>query len=94
MLIRTTSIFYAPIQTILWYMSKEVLSTETAEGDTRAGAVTQTFSYWSKLMVVGEASPDLCRYPSQTSVLARHNQRWNTLTPTLFTRTPTVELLD
>lgn len=80
-------------ETILWYMSKEVLSTENAAG-VRAGSVTQTFSYWSKLMVVGEASPDICRYPSQTAILARHNEGWQTLTPTRATRTPTVELLD
>ncbi|CAB9523658.1 expressed unknown protein [Seminavis robusta] len=80
-------------ETILWYISKEVLSTENAEG-VRAGAVTQTFSYWSKLMVVGDASPDICRYPSQTSILARHNEGWQTLTTTRATRPPIVELLD
>ena len=83
---------FAP-QTILWYISKEVLSTENAEG-VRAGAITQTFSYWSKLMVVGDASPDICRYPSQSSILARHNEGWQTLTTTRATRAPTVELLD
>lgn len=79
-------------QTILWYISKEVLSAEN-EG-VRAGAVTQTFSYWSKLMVVGDASPDICRYPSQTSILSRHNEGWQTLTTTRATLPPTVELLD
>lgn len=80
-------------ETILWYISKEVLSTEQAHNP-RAGAVTQTFSYWSKLMVVGDASPDICRYPSQTSILARHNEGWQTLTTTRATEPPTVELLD
>ena len=56
--------------------------------------VTQVFSFWAKLMVIGDASPDLCRYPSQTSILSRHGEGWQSLTATRTLAPPTVELLD
>lgn len=52
-------------ETILWYMSKEVEDEATHE-------ISQLFSFWAKLLVTGDASPDVCRYPSQTSILSRH----------------------
>lgn len=82
-----------PLKTILWYLSKEIESTETRGGVTEV-EVTQLFSFWSKLMVIGDASPDTCRYPSQTSILARHNERWQALATTRTTRAPIVELLE
>ena len=57
--------------------------------------VSQTFSFWAKLMVIGEATPDICRYPSQTSILARNGQSaWQSLPNTISINPPVVELLD
>jgi hypothetical protein len=75
-------------ETILWYMSKEVENELTCE-------VTQSFSFWAKLLVTGDASPDVCQYPSQTSILSRNSEpAWQNLTSTLDFAPPNVELLD
>ena len=50
-------------KTIVWYMSKEV-------EDKSMGEVKQSFSFWAKLLVMRDASPDMCQYPSQTSILS------------------------
>jgi hypothetical protein len=83
-------------QTILWYLSKEVVAAEDHGDDVRAGDLAQVFSFWVKLMVIGDASPDICRYPSQTSILARNgrNEGWQTLSTTRTVEPPIVELLD
>jgi hypothetical protein len=52
--------------------------------------VRELFSFWAKLMIQGVASSDACRYPSQSSVLARQNDGWQSLSGTI---PPTVELL-
>jgi len=59
-------------------------------------SVRQTFSFWSKLMVIGDASPNICRYPSQTSILQRHDDTggWQNLSTTRTVQPPVVELLD
>jgi hypothetical protein len=79
-------------------MSKEVLATEESDGDDNEvqadGDISQVFCFWAKLMVVGDASPNLCRYPSQTSVLLRHGEGWQSLSTTLAVEPPIVELLD
>jgi len=73
-------------ETILWHMSKEV--------DTKDG-VRQEFSFWVKVMVAGEGSPELCRYPSQTSIISRNGDpAWLSLSPNRTTAPPTVELID
>eukprot|EP00804_Cyclotella_cryptica_P002095 CCRYP_006516-RA/>CCRYP_006516-RA protein AED:0.09 eAED:0.09 QI:225/1/1/1/0.5/0.33/3/96/542 len=73
-------------ETILWYMSKEVEDEATHE-------ISQMFSFWAKLMVTGDASPDVCRYPSQTSILSRDGEpAWHSLTDHIAP--PIVELLD
>ncbi|KAL7519325.1 hypothetical protein ACHAWX_004096 [Stephanocyclus meneghinianus] len=73
-------------ETILWYMSKEVEDETTHE-------ISQMFSFWAKLMVTGDASPDVCRYPSQTSILSRDGEpAWHSLTDQMAP--PIVELLD
>ena len=60
-------------ETILWYMSKE-------EQDMVTHEISHSYYYWAKLMVSGEASPDVCRYPSQTSVLSRNGDpAWQAL---------------
>ncbi|KAL3806111.1 hypothetical protein ACHAXA_010709 [Cyclostephanos tholiformis] len=75
-------------ETLLWYMSKEVEDEVTRE-------IKQTFSFWAKLLVTGDASPDVCQYPSQTSILSRNGEpAWQHLTSTLDVAPPTVELLD
>jgi hypothetical protein len=86
-------------ETILWYMSKEVEVGPPADSDEAVnedenehGGIREVFSYWSKLMVLGAASPDICRYPSQTSILSRQGDGWQSLALTM--RPPTVELLD
>lgn len=75
-------------ETILWYMSKE-------EQDSVTHEITHRYSYWAKLMVSGDASPDVCRYPSQTSVLSRNGDpAWQTLSNNEpIIGPPTVELL-
>ncbi|KAL7531136.1 hypothetical protein ACHAXR_003867 [Thalassiosira sp. AJA248-18] len=75
-------------ETILWYMSKEV-------EDETSHEIVQNFSFWAKLLVTGDATPDVCQYPSQTSVLARNGETaWQPLTNTVNVATPIVELLD
>jgi hypothetical protein len=67
-------------------MSKEV--------ETEDGAVRQEFSFWAKLMVSGQGTPDICRYPSQTSVLQKDgNEAWLALSPNETMQSPIVELL-
>jgi hypothetical protein len=78
----------------LWYLSKEIIATEDNGQEVRAGDVIQLFSFWSKLMVIGDASPDICRYPSQSSILGTHGEGWQTLTTTMTRDPPIVELLD
>lgn len=74
-------------ETILWYMSKEIID--------ETGTVKQMFSFWAKLMVIGEATPDICCYPSQTSILSRNGEpAWQSLSSTRSTSPPIVELLD
>lgn len=69
-------------------MSKEVIDETTHE-------ISQNFSFWAKLLVTGDATPDICQYPSQTSILARNGDpAWQQLTNTLDLDLPIVELLD
>jgi len=73
--------------TILWYMSKEV--------ESENGEVKQEFSFWAKLMVSGQGTPDIGRYPSQTSILQRDgNEAWLSLAQNQTMQSPIVELLD
>jgi hypothetical protein len=57
--------------------------------------VYQTYSFWAKLADVGDASPDVCRYPSQTSILRRDDPSfgWQSLSSTRLIQPPIVELL-
>ncbi len=69
-------------------MSKEVIDETTNE-------ISQNFSFWAKLLVTGDATPDICQYPSQTSILSRNGDpAWQQLTTTMDVALPTVELLD
>lgn len=75
-------------ETILWYMSKEV-------EDETSHEISQNFSFWAKLLVTGDATPDVCQYPSQTSILSRNGEpAWQPLTNTVDMVPPIVELLD
>lgn len=68
------------------------MSKEKVDG---SGRIEQNFSFWAKLMVTGEATPDICRYPSQTSILSRNGEpAWQPLTSTQTLDPPVVELLD
>mmetsp|Transcript_51876 Transcript_51876/g.155688 ORF Transcript_51876/g.155688 Transcript_51876/m.155688 type:complete len:471 (-) Transcript_51876:219-1631(-) len=79
-------------ETILWYISKEV---ETINAESGSPEITQVFSFWAKLMVIGDATPDICRYPSQTSILSRNGDpAWQSLSSTRTIAPPLVELLD
>lgn len=71
------------------------MQSENEEEDTE-GEISQRFSFWAKLMVIGDASPDVCRYPSQTSILTRHSNAdgWQNLSTTRSIQPPVVELLD
>ena len=74
--------------TLLWYLSKEVEDESTRD-------VKQSFSFWAKLLVTGDASPDECQYPSQTGILSRNGEpAWQHLTSTLDIAPPMVDLLD
>eukprot|EP00584_Thalassiosira_punctigera_P006558 CAMPEP_0172537704 /NCGR_PEP_ID=MMETSP1067-20121228/9259_1 /TAXON_ID=265564 ORGANISM="Thalassiosira punctigera, Strain Tpunct2005C2" /NCGR_SAMPLE_ID=MMETSP1067 /ASSEMBLY_ACC=CAM_ASM_000444 /LENGTH=521 /DNA_ID=CAMNT_0013323059 /DNA_START=115 /DNA_END=1680 /DNA_ORIENTATION=- len=75
-------------ETILWYMSKEI-------EDESSHQITQNFSFWAKLLVTGDATPDVCQYPSQSSILSRNGEpAWQPLTNTMDVIPPIVELLD
>jgi len=64
-------------------------------GEVRAGDITQLFCFYADLMTTGDASPDICQYPSQSSVLARHERRWQSLsTVQRGVEPPVLELLD
>lgn len=83
------------MKNILWYLSKEVIETnDSAEG--RAGEVVQSFSFWAKLIATGVASPELCLYPSQTSILTfdGETEGWQSLSTTRTIQPPVVELLE
>ena len=71
---------------ILWYMSKEI--------ETENGEIKQEYSFWAKLMGTGEGTPDICRYPSQTSILSRNGTAWLSLSRNRMTTPPVVELVD
>ena len=69
-------------------MSKEVKDKSTRK-------VKQSFSFRAKLLVTPDASPDMCQYPSKTSILLRNgNPAWQHLTSMLDVAPPMVELLD
>ncbi len=75
------------IKTILWYMSKEVVN--------ELGELKQEYCFWAKLMSMGEVSPEIAKYPSQTSILSRNDQpAWTSLPSTRMMIPPTVELFD
>ena len=69
-------------------MSKEVEDETTHE-------ITQSFSFWAKLLVTGDANSSTCQYPSSTSILSRNGDpAWQHLTNTVNVEPPVVELLD
>lgn len=69
-------------------MSKEVEDETSRE-------ITQSFSFWAKLLVTGDATPDVCQYPSPTSILSRNDHpAWQHLSDTMDVTPPVVELLD
>mmetsp|Transcript_19735 Transcript_19735/g.34766 ORF Transcript_19735/g.34766 Transcript_19735/m.34766 type:complete len:502 (-) Transcript_19735:423-1928(-) len=75
-------------ETILWYMSKEM-------EDETSHEISQNFSFWAKLLVTGDATPDVCQYPSQTGILSRNGEpAWQPLTNTVDMIPPNVDLLD
>ncbi|KAL3922912.1 MAG: hypothetical protein SGILL_001952 [Bacillariaceae sp.] len=79
--------------TLLWYMSKEVENDMDEDEDTSGSNVREEFSFWGRLMVLGTASSDACRYPSQTSVLtSQGGEGWRSLS--VANQAPTVELMD
>jgi len=83
-------------ETILWYMSKEIEET-SFESTTRlpTSQVSQVYSFWATLMSTGEASSDLCQYPSQSSILSRNGDpAWQPLVLNRTIEPPVVELLD
>ena len=79
-------------------MSKEVLVTEDNAADDsiqgEPGQIAQAFYFWANLMVAGDVTPDVYRYPSQTSILQRNGDGWQALTTTRETAPPVVELMD
>jgi hypothetical protein len=69
-------------------MSKEVEDEVTHE-------IRQTFSFWSKSMVTGDASPDVCLNPSQTNILSRNGEPVGQPPMSMLdVAPPTVDLLD
>lgn len=71
-------------------MSKEVESANTEGG---MPEIYQVYSYWANLMVA--APVELCRYPSQTSLLNSAGETaWQSLSNPTLTNPPTVEVLD
>jgi hypothetical protein len=74
---------------IFWYMSKE-------EEDEVTHEVTQSFIFWARLQQQSsDITPEICQYPTQTSLLSRNgNPAWQPLPAMLGVAPPTVELLD
>lgn len=58
--------------------------------------VTQRYAFWARLLMMGDPSDDdLCRYPSQSSILQRQgDDGWQSLSTSRHFRAPTVELMD
>merc|ERR1711862_571182 len=55
----------------------------------------QIFSFWANLMPNGSANSDVCRYPSQSSILNMNGDpAWQPLEHTANLHPPVVELLD
>lgn len=95
-------------ETLLWYCCKEVLvtsssassssSTEDATAPMTADTVmiSQRYAFWARLSMLGDASDyDLCRYPSQSSVLRIQGAvGWQALSNSHHIHPPTVELID
>lgn len=97
-------------ETLLWYCCKEVLVASTAPSDhsnnsenadvvmTHATTcmIAQRYAFWARLSMLGDASDyDLCRYPSQTSILIRQGVAgWQSLSNSRHVQPPTVELID
>jgi len=83
-------------QTILWYMSKEVRISDTSvDRGPPQTEQPEEFAYWATLMVIGEATLDVCRYPSQTSILSRNGEpAWQALSRMRSSNPPVVELLE
>ena len=76
-------------QTILWYMSREVID------DNGDPSIAQAYCFWAKLMARGQGSSDDSMYPSQTSNMMRTGDRaWGGLGMMRDTAPPVVELLD
>jgi hypothetical protein len=73
-------------------MSKETQIDDEEQDDD--GGIHQSYIYWANLMVVGDAPTSICRYPSQSSVLARSDGAWQSLDDTTSLEPPLVELLD
>ena len=69
-------------------MSKEVEDKSTRK-------VKQSFSFWTKLLVTCDASPNMCQYFLQTSILSRNGEPvWQHLTSTVDVASLMVELLE
>ena len=96
-------------ETLLWYCCKEVLQTtvDRNEGNNTAveepvnldgstHVIAQRYAFWARLAMLGDAADfDLCRYPSQTSVLIRQGVAgWQSLSNPRQIHPPTVELID
>jgi len=72
-------------------MSKE---TETTDPCGLLPVKKSTYSFYAPLMLAGNAPPEFCTYPSQTSALRHQNQEWGNLIGTLGRQPPTVEIID
>lgn len=58
--------------------------------------VAQRYAFWARLTMMGVSSDeDLCRYPSQSSILQRQGDAgWQSLSNSRHYQAPTVELMD
>ena len=98
-------------ETLLWYCCKEILVTSTSTNDDNNNhaqqaadvemdpgtlMIAQRYAFWARLSMLGDGSDyDLCRYPSQTSVLMRQGVAgWQSLSNSRHVQPPTVELID
>jgi hypothetical protein len=92
-------------------MSKEIeTTTEDSNGNSRSQRRRRKrmYSFYAPLMLSGNAPPELCVYPSQTSALIHQNQSWrslrgrignnnnnnNTNNGAMRQQAPTLEILD
>mmetsp|Transcript_9136 Transcript_9136/g.11265 ORF Transcript_9136/g.11265 Transcript_9136/m.11265 type:complete len:328 (+) Transcript_9136:70-1053(+) len=79
-------------ETILWYMSKEIIVPNSTGG---VAELDEEFSFWARLLGSGDAPNEICVYPSATSILSHNGEPgWQALSHNITMTPPQLEILD